>query len=381
VEEPQFNGRGAWSKAVPGDVNEFSGTAYFFARELRRELNVPVAFLSCNLGGTLIEAWLPKDAFETSANLKEYYRNQLTEHRKAIEAWDDDHERAKYKQALNAWNKKKAEGNKVGREPRKPVPPEASKDIPSTLYNGIIHPVSTYGMRGFLWYQGESNSGHFPEEYGNRLVALVNGWRKAWGRDNLPFFWCQLAPYKAVNDKPVGDEDRPALVKNGQRYALRLPNTGMAVLNDVGDSTDVHPKNKIDPGKRLSLWALNKVYGRQDVVFSGPLYRDAQVKNNKVVISFDHANGGLMAGHKHLMDPVVETSQKLQRFQICGSDGHWAWANAEITGDDEVTAWHPSIKQPAEVRYAWSSNSENANLYNKAGLPASLFKTPNLQAN
>jgi len=381
VEEPQFEGRGAWSKAVPGDVNEFSGTAYFFARELRRELNVPVAFLSCNLGGTLIEAWLPKDAFETSANLKEYYRNQLTEHRKAIEAWDDDHERAKYKQALNAWNKKKAEGNKVGREPRKPVPPEASKDIPSTLYNGIIHPVSTYGMRGFLWYQGESNSGHFPEEYGNRLVALVNGWRKAWGRDNLPFFWCQLAPYKAVNDKPVGDEDRAALVKNGQRYALRLPNTGMAVLNDVGDSTDVHPKNKIDPGKRLSLWALNKVYGRQDVVFSGPLYRDAQVKNNKVVISFDHANGGLMAGHKHLMDPVVETSQKLQRFQICGSDGHWAWANAEITGDDEVTAWHPSIKQPAEVRYAWSSNSENANLYNKAGLPASLFKTPNLQAN
>ena len=379
VDEPQFKGRGGWSKAVPGDVNEFSGTAYFFARELRRELNIPVAFLSCNLGGTLIEAWMPRESFETTPELKEYYRDQLNELQQATQAWDADLEQAKYKQAMDAWKEKKEAGKNAGREPRKQVAPQASKNVPCTLYNGIVHPVATYGIRGFIWYQGESNSGHFPEEYGNRLVAMINAWRSAWGNDDLHFFWCQLASYKAVNEQPV-DKDSPSLVKNGQQYALKLPNTGMAVLNDVGDYTDVHPKNKIDAGKRLSLWALNKAYGKQDVVFSGPLFREARVQDNKVVISFDHATGGLMAGKKTFLDPVVETGEPLQRFQMCGPDGKWFWANAEISGTDSVTAWHPKINQPTEVRYAWSVNADHANLYNKAGLPASLFKTPDLQA-
>ena len=170
------------------------------------------------------------------------------------------------------------------------------------------------------------------------------------------------------------------LVKDGQRHALKLSNTGMAVLNDIGDSTDVHPKNKIDAGKRLSLWALNRAYGQQEVVCSGPLFRDARVDNGKVVISFDHANGGLMVGEKHLLDPAVESEQPLQRFQICGQDGRWVWGSAEITGPDTVIVWHANIKQPVEVRYAWSANADDANLYNRAGLPATLFKTPDLQS-
>ena len=397
VDEPQFKGRGSWSKAVPESVNEFSGTAYFFARELRRELDVPVAFLSCNLGGTRIEAWMPRESFETTAELKEYYRNQIADHHKAIAAWDDAHERAKYQKALAAWKKKKAEGKKAGREPRKPEAPQSSKHVPGTLYNGIIHPVATYGIRGFIWYQGESNSEHFPEEYGNRLVALINGWRQAWGQDgqqdgqqngkneksreqnDLHFFWCQLASYKTANDHPIADNPYVS-VKNGQHFALKLSNTGMAVLNDIGDATDVHPKNKIDAGKRLSLWALNRAYGQQEVICSGPLYRDARVDNEKVVISFDHANDGLMVGQKHLMDPAVESEQSLQRFQICGQDGRWVWGSAEITGPDTVTVWHANIKQPIEVRYAWSANADNANLYNRAGLPAAMFKTRNLQS-
>ena len=382
VDEPQFKGRGAWSKAVPGSVNEFSGTAYFFARELRRELDVPVAFLSCNLGGTRIEAWMPRESFETTGELKEYYRSQIVDHDKAVVAWDDAHERAEYQKALAAWKKKKAAGEKIGREPRKPEAPQSSKHVPGTLYNGVIHPVATYGIRGFIWYQGESNSAHFPEEYGNRLVALVNSWRQAWGQgdnqNDLHFFWCQLASYKTVNDQPIADNPY-VLVKDGQRYALKLSNTGMAVLNDIGDATDVHPKNKIDAGKRLSLWALNRAYSQQEVVCSGPLYRDARVDNGKVVISFDHANGGLMVGQKHLMEPAVESKFPLQRFQICGRDGRWVWGSAEITGPDTVTVWHADIKQPVEVRYAWSANAGDANLYNRAGLPAAMFKTPSLQ--
>lgn len=378
VDDPQFKGRGTWSKAVPGAINEFSGTAYFFARELRRELKMPVAFLSCNLGGTLIEAWMPRQTFHNTPKLKEYYRTQLSKHHKAIEAWDEALQRSNYKKALEAWKKRKSEGMTFGRQPRKPVAPQSDKRVPCTLYNGIIHPVATYGIRGFLWYQGESNSGHFPEEYGNRLIALADGWRKAWGRDELHFFWCQLASYKSATDQPVGNEDAYALVKDGQRLALKLPHTGMAVLNDVGDSTDVHPKNKVDAGKRLSLWALNKAYEKGDVVFSGPLYKKADVDNGKVIISFDHANGGLMSGRKHLMDPVVEVDAPPQRFQICGDDGRWVWGRAKISGPDTVTVWHPEIKHPAEVRYAWSANADDANLYNRAGLPASMFKTPNL---
>ena len=383
VDQPQFKGRGAWLKAVPGSVNEFSCTAYFFARELRRELDVPVAFLSCNLGGTKIEAWMPRESFETTGKLKEYYRDQIADHDKAIAAWDNAHERAEYQKALAAWKKKKATGKKAGREPRKPEAPQSSKHVPGTLYNGVIHPVATFGIRGFIWYQGESNSEHFPEEYGNRLVALVNGWRQAWGQgdnqNDLHFFWCQLASYKTANDQPVADDNRYVLVKDGQRHALKLSNTGMAVLNDIGDATDVHPKNKIDAGKRLSLWALNRAYGQQEVVCSGPLYRDARVDNGKVVISFDHANGGLMVGQKHLMEPAVESKFPLQRFQICGRDGRWVWGSAEITGPDTVTVWHADIKQPVEVRYAWSANAGDANLYNRTGLPAAMFKTPSLQ--
>lgn len=191
----------------------------------------------------------------------------------------------------------RADGKLAGREPRKVARPESDKRVPSTLYNGIIHPVSTFVIRGFIWYQGESNPGHFPEEYGNRLVAMVNGWQKAWGRDDLHFFWCQLASNKAVNDQPV-DEDAHGLAKKGQQLAMKLPSKGMAVLADVGDFTDVYPNNKIDSGKRLSLWELNNAYGKIGVAFSGPLFHSARVENEKVVISFDIASGGLMASQK-----------------------------------------------------------------------------------
>lgn len=379
VNEPQFKGRGNWSKAVAGDVNEFSGTAYFFARELRRELGVPVAFLSCNLGGTLIEPWMPPEVFRSSPALEDYYQNQLADHAQQLAAWDDDHKRAQYDAALRAWDEATAAGENAGRKPRKPVHPRNNKSVPGTLYNGMVHPLATYAIRGFIWYQGESNTGHFPEAYGNRMVALIDGWRAAWGQEKLFFFWCQLASYRAANDQPVGDEDHHALVKDGQRYALKTPDTGMAVLLDVGDATDVHPKNKIDAGNRLALWALHQAYGR-DIVFSGPLYQSSRLEGGKVVITFDHAGGGLMAGHKHLMEPAVEVDEPLRRFQVCGRDGEWVWANAEVSGGDTVTVWHPDVRRPAEVRYAWSSNPQGANLYNQEGLPASTFKTGDLRA-
>lgn len=377
--EVETMGRGKWSKAIPGDVNEFCATAYFFGRELRRELDVPVALISCNKGGSIIEAWIAPKEYESTETLKAFYADRMTELKKKVAAWNEEAEVAKYQEAVAKRKQALIEGKEVSKkEPKKPESPLRNRSVPGTLYNGMVHPVAPYGMRGVIWYQGESNSGNDPKEYSNRLKALVEGWRTAWRQEELPFYWCQLANYKAVIDEPQGDEvDGYTWVQNGQREALHLPDTGMAVLNDIGEAKDVHPKNKFDAGKRLSLWALNKVY-KKDLVCSGPLYKRAQTEGSKVIITFEHPGSGLMAGQKHLMDPTVEVNEPLQRFQICGADGLWKWAQAEITDKDSVTVWHDDVLKPIEVRYAWATNPKGANLYNKEGLPTSVFKTGKL---
>jgi sialate O-acetylesterase len=148
----------------------------------------------------------------------------------------------------------------------------------------------------------------------------------------------------------------------------------MAVLNDIGDAIDIHPRNKVDAGKRLSLWAFRQAYG-YDIIPSGPLYKSHKIEGNKFVISFGCAGEGLMVGKKNLMDPTVPADGPLKRFQICGADKVWKWADAKITSKDTVEVSHKDITAPIEVRYAWSPNPEGANLYNKAGLPTSVFKT------
>lgn len=378
--EAETIGRGKWSKAIPGEVNEFCGTAYFFGRELRRELNVPVALISCNKGGTIIEAWIPPQEYESTQTLKTFYERGMVKLKKEVDSWDEETETARYREALAQRKQALSKGEKVPKkEPKKPENPLRNPSVPGTLFNGMVHPVAPYGMRGVIWYQGESNSGNDPKEYRNRLQALIEGWRSTWGQEKLPFYWCQLANYKPVTEEPLGDEVHGWVwVQNGQREALQLPDTGMAVLNDIGKTTDVHPKNKIDAGKRLSLWALSKVYDR-DLVYSGPLYKEAKVIDHTVLITFEHSGSGLMVGKKHLMNLTTEAKEPLQRFQICGPDGEWKWAQAEITAKNTVTVWHEKIPKPLEVRYAWAPNPEGANLYNKEGLPTSVFKTGKLQ--
>ena len=148
----------------------------------------------------------------------------------------------------------------------------------------------------------------------------------------------------------------------------------MSVTNDIGEAEDIHPRNKIDVGKRLSLWALAKDYGKKDIIYSGPLYKSSQFKGQKVIISFDHAGSGLMLGEKHLLNPTKEISNKpLKGFQICGPDRKWQWAKAKIISKNSVEVFHPNISNPVEVRYAWAENPDS-NLYNKEGLPTSVFK-------
>lgn len=376
--EEKSEGRGSWSKAVSGDVNEFCGTAYFFGRELRRELNVPVAILSCNLGATKVEPWIPMSAYENNETLKEYYKNEIITYEKELASWDEVKEKEAYRKLIADWEiraeEAKLQGENEPRKPRKPEHPNRNKQIPATLYNAMIHPMVPYAVKGAIWYQGESNSGNLPEQYGMRLTSMIEGWRTAWDQKDFFFNYCQLANYKMPNEKPLNDEEGWVIVQDQMRRTLKVPNTGMAVLNDIGEAKDIHPKNKLDVGKRLSLWAFKQAYAKK-MVCSGPLYKTSKIKSNKILITFSHVGSGLMVGKKDLMAPTVEVDEPLKRFQICGEDGQWKWANAKIIAKNKVEVWHRDIQHPVEVRYAWSPNPKGANLYNKEGLPTSVFKT------
>ncbi len=367
----------AWVKATPDDIGNFTATGYYFARELRQYLDVPVGLLNCNWGGTRVEPWIPVAAYKKNPKLAAYYDKEMAAMEKALKPWNDGTAMAEYEKKLAAWKveseKLKAAGEKPPRKPRAPREPKNNQQFPSTLFNAMLHPLIPYAVKGAIWYQGESNAGYFPQEYEERFSTLIQSWREQWGQDKFYFYWCQLAAFKQPNEQPI-EKDGWTTVTDNQRRTLKLEDTGMAVLNDIGEAEDIHPRNKIDAGKRLSRWALQQAYGK-DLVASGPLYKSSEVKGDKVIISFDHAGSGLMVGKKHLLDPVVQVDEPLQRFQIRGEDTPWKWAQAEISGPDQVTVWHQEIPNPTAVRYAWSQNPAGANLYNKEGLPASIFKT------
>jgi len=203
---------------------------------------------------------------------------------------------------------------------------------------------------------------------------MVRSWREHWTQGDFPFYFAQLASFKEPVTEPV-DSDNWASVCDQQRRSLSLKNTGMAVLNDIGEANDIHPHNKVDTGKRLALWALKNDYGHKSLVCSGPLYKSHKIEDGKVVITFDSVGSGLMVGSKTGIADTKATDGPLKHFQICGADRKWKWAQAEITGKDSVTVSHPQVADPVVVRYAWASNPESANLYNKEGLPTSIFTT------
>lgn len=367
----EIKNQSGWTRAVQGTVDEFSGTGYFFGRELRKELGVPVGLIDSNRGGTDIEPWIPQLEYLKSAEGKEFYQNETA--KLAPDAMKQ--QKSAYQKQLAEWKQQTAAAKAAKkRGPRKPVDPINANRVPAALYNGFIHGLAPYAMKGTIWYQGENNTVYRTDQYRESMLQLVNGWRAHWGQDKFYFLWCQLANKNTANVAP-NEGDAWVQIQNQQREVLALTeDTGMAVLNDIGDARNIHPKNKVDAGKRLTLLALNKAYAK-DVVCSGPLYRSSKVVGSKVVITFDHAGAGLMTGKKVGIQPTEPVVAPLSRFQICGPDQQWQWAEAQITGKDTIEVWHKAVSKPVDVRYAWSSNPQGANLYNKEGLPSSLFRT------
>ena len=231
---------------------------------------------------------------------------------------------------------------------------------PIGLYNAMIAPLLNYPIKGVIWYQGESNTGR-PSEYRSLFATLIRDWRSRWNQGDFPFLFVQLANFMKSHPEPT--ESQWAALRESQLKTLALPNTGMAVAIDVGEWNDIHPLNKKDLGKRLALAARKWAYGEDFVVYSGPVYKSMKIEGNKIVLSFTHTGSGLTA-----------RGDKLHAFAIAGADKQFVWAHA-IIQQDKVIVWNDQISQPLAVRYAWADNPENANLYNKEGLPASPFRT------
>ena len=326
---PQDEGGSDWVACSTDTARNFSAVGYHFGENLHRELKVPVGLILSAVDGVDIEPWTPLEGFEKLESLETY---------------------AARVRALTADVK-------------------VTPGTPAALYNGMIHPFVPFTMRGVIWYQGEWNC--FKGDtaiYTDKTDALISGWRKVFGQEDLSFYFVQIGPMD-YSERHWGRKSRTLETLprfwDAQRACLgAIPRCGMAVITDISGGPDrLHPANKRDVGHRLALWALAHDYGRRNLVFSGPLYNSMSVEGDKVILKFDHADGGLKS-----LDGV-----ELVQFLISGEDGTFVAAQAEIKGD-AVEVRSPTVSNPVAVRYAWHETAVG-NLGNKEGLPASPFRT------
>ena len=329
---------GSWDVCSPQSVGRHSAVAFVFARRIHRALGVPVGIIDCSWGGTPIEPYIPADAFTGHPTLEKL---------------------AALTKAGDIEAVRRLPGGTFARSPAW---------LAGAIYNGRIAPVAPYAIRGAIWYQGESNSGRGedPRMYAHKMRALVRGWRNAWGREDLPLYFVQLPQWKSYAWTYLREEQLRAL---DQEY------TGMAVTIDLDNAGDIHPPNKIDVGERLARWPLAKLYGKK-IPFSGPLFREAEVRGVEVVVRFDYAKEGLMAGRIEGVRIIVGAKDDvLHGFELAGKDGVWYRAKAKVNGQ-AVLVNSPQVKHPLAVRYACHPEAPKQrpwNLYSKAGLPASPF--------
>ncbi len=337
VPQSDLNG-GSWVVCSPKSVHGFSGVAFVFARRLHLELKIPIGVIDCAWGGTPIEPYVPATAFKGHPTLVKL----------AALAKAGDFEAIK-----------KMPGGTFVR---------SSAWLVGAIYNGRIAPVAPYGICGAIWYQAESNCGRGedPRDYRHKQRALVQGWRQAWNNENLPFFYVQLPQWKSYAWTYAREE---------QLRAMKVDGTGMVVTIDLDNANDIHPPNKIDVGERLARWPLAKLYGKK-IPFSGPLFRDVKVRDAEVVVRFDYAKEGLMAGRIEGVGEIVEAKDGLLHgFELVGEDGVWHPAKAKVKGQTVLVKSLP-VKRPLAVRYACHPEAPKDrpwNLYNQAGLPASPF--------
>ncbi len=349
-DEPQRDVKAKWEPCTPQTAPGFSAVGYFFGRDLQKALGVPIGLIGSSVGGTPAQAWTSQPALEATPAGKPHLESY------AAAMLGKDKAEAKFAKDTEAW-KTKVAAAKAAKQPapRAPRPPAyRGSGRAAGLYNGMIAPLAPFAMRGAIWYQGEGNSGA-PDNYRELLPAMIAGWRKDFNPD-LTFLIVQLAPF----DRPA--PEAWAYFREAQRQiALHTPKTGLAAIPDAGDPTDIHPTKKEPAGVRLALQALALTYGK-DIVSSGPAFKSAAFAKGKATLTFDQAGDGLVA-----------KDGELTGFTIAGEDKKFVPATAKIVkGIIEVSS--ADVAEPKAIRYAWK-NMPDGNLWNKAGLPASPFRT------
>ncbi|HQP98272.1 MAG TPA: sialate O-acetylesterase [bacterium] len=356
ADAPQCDVKGSWVECSPATVADFSAAGYFFGRNLQKDLNLPIGLINSSWGGTLAEAWTSDSTLKADPDYSEILKRGTD----LIETFKKDFD--KYEMDYADWKEQLkntlAEGSPLPDMPAAPRSPYRNPNRPSVLYNGMLAPLIPFAVQGAIWYQGESNAAR-AYQYRTLFSDMIQDWRKNWELEDLSFFFVQLANF----DQTYAPATSWAELREAQNMALSLPKTGMAVIIDIGNPKDIHPKNKQEVGRRLALAAEGVTYG-QDVVYSGPMYKSMVTEAGKIRVSFDHLGGGLICGD----------AGDLKGFTIAGADKQFVPAQAKIDGDT-VVVWADAVANPVAVRYGWADNPDYCNLYNKAGLPSSPFRT------
>lgn len=354
---PQDNVEGQWVVCSPGAVRRFSAVAFLFGREVHQRLSTPVGLIVAAEGGTLIEAWLSFEALDTLEAFQPVMdRLRLPED----PSWDAPAALTHYEQMVATWRDATAHPDAPAlRKPHLPVSPRLYKNVPGNLFNGMIHPLAPFGLRGVIWYQGETDA-FLPSapDYGKRLTSLVQDWRQRW-EFPLPFAWVQLPEFSNVSE--IGRRFWPE-IRDQMRRSLSLPHTGMAIGLGSGDPDDIHPADKLTVAQRLAAWALAEVYVQPDVVVGGPRLVSATPEDGAIRLTFRQTDEGLVA-----------RGGILAGFEVAAADRQWEPGRAVIDGKTVIVS-HPGMDAPAAVRYAWA-DVPDWSLLNGDGMPASPFRT------
>jgi sialate O-acetylesterase len=342
---PTNNMNGHWELCNPKTVPGFSAVAYYFGRDLQKKRGVPIGLIHTSWGGSPAEVWIREEVMASNPAYKSAILDPMPA---KVE---------KYQKDLAAWEKASADAKKENKPFTARRPNQDWR--PAELYNGMIAPIIPYGIQGAIWYQGESNAGR-AEQYRTLFADMITNWRHDWNQGNFTFLEVQLAPYMKI--KPEPGESTWAELREAQLLATKnLPNVGMAVITDVGEENDIHPKKKQPVGERLAAAARAIAY-HENIEFEGPLYKSMKVEGANAVLSFTHVGKGLEAD-----------GGQLKGFTICGADHKFVNATATIQGDKVVVS-SPSVTQPVAVRFGWADYPV-VNLWNKDGFPATPFRT------
>ena len=359
-QEAEKNFQGEWQVCSPETVSNFSAVGYFFGRQLHETLGVPIGLINNAWGGSAAEAWVNRDVLKKDGRFEEMLENWTS-----IESsYDQEKAQANFQSQLKKWEElvqqARTEGKPIPARPQPPRNPLAGNHRPGNLYGGCLHPLVGYGIRGVIWYQGESNAGR-AYQYRDLFPLMIENWRAEWQQGDFPFYWVSLADFR--REVPQPSESSWAELREAQTMTLALPNTGEAIIIDLGESDDIHPRNKQDVAKRLARHALANDYGVA-VQASSPRYESHLVNGQNVVLKFSETGGGL-----NLFDV-----REARGFTIAGEDRVFVPATATIQGNDTIVVTSPAVQNPVAVRYAWADNPV-CNVYSRVGLPLTPFRT------